>query len=369
VNVQFGNDPVPSPYLRVGAIAGDGVGGEVLPATLPLLRSAAALDGITVEFEHLDWGARRYIETGAMMPADGVARVRDLDAVIFGAVGHPDVPDHITLWGLLLPLRQELELAVNVRPIRSWPGVTSVVRGAEGTDLVILRENSEGEYAGIGGLLSPGPGGELALEVAVHSREKIERIARHAFQLAERRRGRVTLATKSNSLRHGYVLWDEVVSEVAAEFPLVEWRSALVDALAAKVIESPREFDVIVASNLFGDILSDLAAVLAGGLGMAPSANVDPERRSPGLYEPVHGSAPDIAGRGIANPAACILSAAMLLRDAGAERGAAALESAVELACRDETVRTGDVGGSGTTESFAAAVAAGMGEPIVGGAR
>lgn len=365
MNVSIGDRSLARPRLRIGAIPGDGIGQEVLPATLPLLQRAATLDGVTVEYEQLDWGAGRYLETGAMMPADGVAVARGFDALIFGAVGHPDVADHITLWGLLLPLRQELELAVNVRPIRSWPGVPSVVTGAEGTDLVVLRENSEGEYAGIGGRLSPGPGGELALEVAVHSRERIERIASHAFELAERRRGRVTLATKSNSLRNGYVLWDQVVGEVAAEHPGVEWRSMLVDALSARLIEAPLDFDVIVASNLFGDILSDLAAVLAGGLGMAPSANIDPQRLSPGLYEPVHGSAPDIAGRGVANPAACVLSAAMLLRDAGAERGADALEAAVAIAGADDTARTADVGGRGNTASFAAAIA----EPVAGGAR
>jgi tartrate dehydrogenase/decarboxylase / D-malate dehydrogenase len=342
--------------LRVGAIPGDGIGQEVLPATLLLLQKAAALDDLTVEFTDFDWGCGRYRETGAMMPADGVEQARALDAVIFGAVGHPDVPDHITLWGLLLPLRQELRLSVNVRPIRSWPQVESVVRGAEGTDLLILRENSEGEYAGIGGRLAPGPGGELALEVAVHSRETIERIARYAFEAAERRRGKVTLATKSNSLRHGYVLWDEVVAEVATDHPEVEWESALVDALAARVIEKPLSLDVVLGSNLFGDILSDLAAVLAGGLGMAPSANVDPLRRAPGLYEPVHGSAPDIAGKGIANPSACVLSAAMLLRDNGAARGADALEAAVAAACGDAAARTGDVGGTGNTESFANAI-------------
>jgi tartrate dehydrogenase/decarboxylase / D-malate dehydrogenase len=347
--------------LRVAAIPGDGIGAEVLPVTLPLLAEAAALDDLSLQVETLDWGAGRYRETGAMMPADAVEVARGFDALLFGAVGHPDVPDHITLWGLLLPLRQGLELSVNVRPICSRPGIASVVTGAEGTDLVILRENSEGEYAGIGGRLAPGPGGELALEVAVHSRTTIERITRFAFELAERRRRKVTLATKSNSLRHGYVLWDEIFAAVAADHPGVETESVLVDALAARLIERPRSIDVLLASNLFGDILSDLGAVLIGGLGMAPSANVDPLHRAPGLYEPVHGSAPDIAGRGVANPAACVLSAAMLLRDAGAERGAAALEKAVDEACADPAARTADVGGSGGTESFAAAIGAALG--------
>jgi tartrate dehydrogenase/decarboxylase/D-malate dehydrogenase len=346
--------------LRIGAIPGDGIGSEVLSATLPLLERAAALDGRKLEVETFDWGAGRYRETGAMMPADGVEIVRGLDAILFGAVGDPEVPDHVTLWGLLLPLRQGLKLAVNARPIRSWPGVPSVVAGAVGTDLLILRENSEGEYAGIGGRLAPGPGGELALEVAVHSRETIERIVRFAFEQAELRRRKVTLATKSNSLRHGYVLWDEIFAEVAAEHPAVEAESVLVDALAARLIERPTSIDVLVASNLFGDILSDLAAVLAGGLGMAPSANVDPLRAAPGLYEPVHGSAPDIAGRGIANPVACILSAAMLLRDAGAEVGAAALERACAAACTDSAARTADIGGTGDTETFAAAIGAAL---------
>jgi tartrate dehydrogenase/decarboxylase / D-malate dehydrogenase len=346
--------------LRIGAIPGDGIGGEVLAVTLPLLEAAAKLDGRALEVETFDWGAGRYRETGGMMPADGVEQAARQDAIIFGAVGDPEVPDHITLWGLLLPLRQGLKLAVNARPIRSWPGVKSVVSGAEGTDLLILRENSEGEYAGIGGRLAPGPGGELALEVAVHSRETIERITRYAFEQAGRRRGKMTLATKSNSLRHGYVLWDEIFAAVAADYPGIETESVLVDALAARLIERPTSIDVLVASNLFGDILSDLAAVLAGGLGMAPSANVDPLGESPGLYEPVHGSAPDIAGQGVANPVACILSAAMLLRDAGGERGAAALEAACARACEDPAARTRDIGGEGNTESFAAAITAAL---------
>jgi tartrate dehydrogenase/decarboxylase / D-malate dehydrogenase len=280
--------------------------------------------------------------------------------VLLGAVGHPELAPDVSVWSLVLPLRKALDLYVNERPIRAWAGIPPAVRGegATATDLVVVRENTEGEYAGIGGRVHQGTPAELATDVAVHSRRAIERVARHAFGLARARGERLTLVTKSNVSRHGYALWDEVVEELgAAEFPDVEREKGYIDAMVARLIERPESLGVLLASNLFGDIISDGAAPLAGGLGMAPSANIAPGSPVPGLFEPVHGSAPDIAGRGIANPIACILSGAMLLRDAGLSGAADALESAVGDAVRVESGRTPDIGGRASTESAADAVA------------
>src|SRR6476620_9716070 len=291
--------------VRLAAIPGDGVGPEVVAATLPVLSAALAGQGEDLAVTELDWGADRVVREGAAMPADGADTVRRHDAVLFGAVGRPDVPDHELVWGLIIGLRQQLDLAVNVRPVRAFEGVPSRVCDVDGVDLVIVRENTEGEYVGAGGLAHAGTGHDLGIEVAVHSRRVIERVAEYAFTLAEQRRGRLSLVTKSNAMRHGYPLWDAVVREVAQRHPGVELEVVLVDAMAARMIQHPHSLDV-----------------LPGGMGMAPSANVLPGGSVPGIYEPVHGSAPDIAGRGIANPTACLLSGVMLLDDRG--RSAAA---------------------------------------------
>jgi tartrate dehydrogenase/decarboxylase/D-malate dehydrogenase len=342
--------------LRVAAIPGDGVGPEVVAATLPVLEAALRHQDCALEVTTLDWGGERFLRTGAAMPADALDVVRGTDAVLFGAVGRRDVPDHELVWGLIISLRQALDLSVNIRPVRAFPGVPTAVRGTEGVDLVIVRENTEGEYVGAGGQAHAGTDDEVALEVAVHSRRVITRAARHAFELAGRRSGRLALVTKSNAMRHGYPLWDTVVREVAEEHPDVELEIVLVDAMAARMIESPRSLDVLLASNLFGDILSDLAAVLAGGMGMAPSANVRPGGDVPGVYEPVHGSAPDIAGRGVANPVASMLSGAMLLDDHGHHDAADAVRRAVAEALADPTHHTPDLGGTATTTQLAEAV-------------
>jgi tartrate dehydrogenase/decarboxylase/D-malate dehydrogenase len=288
------------------------------------------------------------------MPDDAVDTVRAHDAVLFGAVGRPDVPQDVPIWGLILKLRQALDLYVNLRPVTSWPGLDGPLRDGAGVDFVVVRENTEGEYAGVGGRSHAGTPDEVAVEVAVHTRRGIERVARHAFTLARSRRGLVSLVTKSNASRFGYPLWDEVVHEVAAEFPEVELEQVYVDAMAARMIERPRSLDVVLCSNLFGDILSDLGAPLQGGLGMAPSANLHPGGDAPGVFEPVHGSAPDIVGKGIANPCGCILSAALLLREAGETDAAARLEAAVGAAVR--RTRTPDLGGDATTAQLAEAV-------------
>jgi len=346
--------------VRIAAVPGDGIGPEVVAATLPLLHQAAQLGGLEVEVAELDWGGDRYLRTGKAMPDDALRVLEPYDAVLFGAVGRIDIPAHVSVWGLILALRQALDLYVNLRPVTTWDGIEGPVRGAAGADFVVVRENSEGEYAGIGGLSHVGTDDEVAIEVAVHSRRAIRRVARYAFELARRRRGLLTLVTKSNASKYGYVLWDAVVAEVREEYPDVEYQTAFVDAMAARMIERPHSLDVLLCSNLFGDILSDLGAPIQGGLGMAPSANLRPEHGGAGIFEPVHGSAPDIAGQGIANPCGCILSAAMLLTELGAASGARALEEAVGAAVADPGFRTPDLGGTATTGALAEAVGAAL---------
>ncbi|SCF16971.1 tartrate dehydrogenase/decarboxylase / D-malate dehydrogenase [Micromonospora viridifaciens] len=342
----------------MAVIPGDGVGPEVISASLPVLRAAARRAGSRLEAVELDWGGDRYLRTGRAMPPDAVDVLRGFPAVLFGAVGRPDVPDHELIWGLIIGVRQALDLAVNVRPVQSWAGVTTVLREPDGIDLVIVRENTEGEYAGIGGRAHAATPHELGIEVAVHSRPAILRAARYAFDLARSRRGRLSLVTKSNALRHGYTLWDSVVAEVAAEHPDVECENVLVDAMAVRLVQRPRELDVLLCGNLFGDILSDLAAVLAGGMGMAPSANLLPGGDVPALFEPVHGSAPDIAGRGVANPVACMLSGAMLLDHVGLPAAGRIVRDAVATALRDPSLHTPDLGGSASTKELAAEILA-----------
>jgi len=346
----------PESVVRLAVIPGDGVGPEVVAATLPVMAAALAAHDAVLETTGLDWGGERFLREGAAMPADAAETVQQHDAVLFGAVGRPDVPDHELVWGLIIGLRQQLDLAVNIRPVRAFPGVPTKVRDTDGVDLVIVRENTEGEYVGAGGLAHAGSGHDVGIEVAVHSRRVIERAAHHAFELAGSRRGQLSLVTKSNAMRHGYPLWDRVVAEVAEHYPHVAVEAVLVDAMAARMISAPRSLDVLLAGNLFGDILSDLAAVLAGGMGMAPSANIRPDLAVPGIYEPVHGSAPDIAGQGVANPVACLLSGAMLLDDLGHAGAAAEIRSGVADALLDPRHHTADLGGRATTAELGSAV-------------
>ncbi|HVV57924.1 MAG TPA: isocitrate/isopropylmalate dehydrogenase family protein [Gaiellaceae bacterium] len=346
--------------LELAVVPGDGIGPEVVDATLPVLRRAAALEDAEVAVTTLDWGSERYLREGTVMPEDAAESLRGFDAVLFGAVGRPDVPAHVPVWGLILPLRQQLDLYVNLRPVTSWAGIPGPLRDGEGVDFVIVRENTEGEYAGMGGRTHGGTPGEVAVDVALHSRRAIERVARYAFELAGTRNGLVSLVTKSNVSKHGYLLWDEAVADVAAEFADVRLETVFADAMAARMIERPRSLDVVLCSNLFGDILSDLGAPLQGGLGMAPSANLRPSGGAPGIFEPVHGSAPDIVGRGVANPAGCILSAALLLADQGLHEAADAIVGAVASAVADPRNRTPDLGGDAGTADLAAAVAASL---------
>jgi tartrate dehydrogenase/decarboxylase/D-malate dehydrogenase len=340
---------------RIAVLAGDGVGPEVVDEARRCVDELA----LAIEWNELDWGSDHWVRHGAMMPDDAVGRLRAFDAILLGAVGRPDIPDHVTLWGLLLPIRQRLDLWANVRPVRLLEGVPCALAGrAPGDiDMVFVRENSEGEYSGVGGRAHQGHPGEVGIETAVFTRAGIERVVEHAFLLAGDRRGLVTSATKSNASRFGYVLWDEVAAEVAARHPDIRYEHVLVDALAARMVLRPDTLDVIVASNLFGDILTDLGAALQGGMGMAASANLCPDGDVPGLFEPVHGSAPDIAGQGIANPCGAVWSAVLMLDHLGEAAASARLLSALEDVCRDGP-RTRDLGGSASTAEVGDAIRA-----------
>jgi tartrate dehydrogenase/decarboxylase/D-malate dehydrogenase len=334
---------------RIAAIPGDGIGPEVIESARAVLDAVTARHGIALEYETLDWSCRRYTEQGAMMPPDGIDVLRGFDAVLLGAVGWPGVPDHVSLWGLLIPIRRAFRQYVNLRPIRVFPGMASPLRSADDVDFVVVRENVEGEYSEIGGRIHSGFPDEAAVQESVFTRAGVTRIADYAFELAGRRRGYVTSATKSNGIVHTMPFWDEVVAERAAEHPNVRWDSEHIDALAAKFVLQPQRFDVVVASNLFGDILSDLAAAVAGSIGIAPSANLDPTRDHPSMFEPVHGSAPDIAGQGVANPIGAVWSAVLMLDHLGHPAAAAEVMAAIEAVLADPATRTGDLGGSAST--------------------
>ncbi len=338
---------------QVAIIAGDGVGPEVVAEAVKVVD---ALE-LGLDWHELPWGTEHYLEHGTMMPPDALEVVRGYDAVLLGAVGHPRVPDDVTLWGLLLPLRQGLDLWANLRPARLLDGVPSPLAGSPQVDLLFVRENTEGEYSGVGGRAHRGQPLEVAVESGVFTRAGVERVVRYAFQLAQARSGRLTSATKSNASRYGYVLWDEVVEELSASFPDVTVDRMLVDALAARMISNPLSLDVVVASNLFGDVLTDIAAVLQGGMGMAASASVAPGTDRPSIFEPVHGSAPDIAGKGVANPVGAIWSAALMLEQLGEAAASKRVLDAVEATCR-EGIRTRDIGGSAATREVGDAVAA-----------
>lgn len=349
---------------RLAVIPGDGIGREVVPHGLAAMRRAGEVTGsFRITTTDLDWSCERYVREGAMMPADGLATLADHDAIYLGAVGQPGVPDHVSLWGLLLPIRQHFDQYVNLRPIRVLEGIASPLRaGSPSTvDLLFVRENTEGEYAGVGGRARRGSSDEVALQVSVFTRRGVERVARYAFERASGRKHRLASATKSNALQYSAVLWDEVVAEVARDFPDVELTSYLVDALAARFVSAPETLDVVVASNLFGDILTDIGAAVQGSLGLAASANLDPERRHPSMFEPVHGSAPTIAGRDLANPMAAIWAAAMLLDHVGEGEAARLVVAAVErVAARGP--KTADVGGRAGTREVGNAIVAAIGE-------
>ncbi|MFF0487736.1 tartrate dehydrogenase [Nocardia sp. NPDC004068] len=339
----------------IATIPGDGIGVDVTAEAVKVLD--AVLPGISwIEF---DWSCEQYLRTGAMMPSDGPSQLAGFDAILLGAVGFPGVPDHISLWGLLIPLRRAFSQYVNLRPVRLLPGTRSALadRTAEDLDILIVRENSEGEYSEIGGIHNPGRAEEFVLQESVFTRVGCERIIRYGFERARERGGKLCSATKSNGLIHSMPYWDSVFERIAAEYPDVETRQMHVDALAAEIVLHPDRLDVIVASNLFGDILSDLAAAVTGGLGLAPSGNINPSREAPSMFEAVHGSAPDIAGQGIANPIAQILTGAMLLDHLGEHDAAAAVDRAVCEVLAEGSVRTPDLGGTNTTSEVGTAIA------------
>jgi tartrate dehydrogenase/decarboxylase/D-malate dehydrogenase len=343
---------------RIAVIPGDGVGREVVAEGLAAMRAAGEVTG-AYELETVDypWSCEWYLEHGAMMPADGLDRLRDSDAIYLGAVGFPGVPDHVSLWGLLLPIRQGFDQYVNLRPIRLLPGITGPLVGREAADIdfVCIRENTEGEYSGVGGRLRPGTADEVALQTAVFTRRGTERVVRYAFELARTRRRHVTSATKSNALNHSMVFWDEVVAEVARDYPDVAVTSTHVDALSARMVLAPNALDVVVASNLFGDILTDLGGALQGSLGIPASGSINPARTAPSMFEPVHGSAPGRAGKGIANPIAAIWAASMLLDHLDEpEAGALVMAGLEHVALAGP--RTVDLGGDATTREVGAAV-------------
>ncbi len=344
---------------RIAAIPADGIGPEVVDAGIEVLEALSRRDeGLSFEIGRFDWGSEYCRRHGSMMPADGLERLKHHDAILFGAVGAPDIPDHITLWGLRLPICQGFDQYANVRPTRMLPGITAPLRdkGPEDLDWVIVRENSEGEYAGHGGRAHQGLPEEVATEVAVFTRVGVTRIMRYAFSLAQSRpRKHLTVVTKSNAQRFGMVMWDEVAAEIAEEFPDVSWDRMLVDAMTVRMTLRPESLDTIVATNLHADILSDLAGALAGSLGVAPTANIDPERRFPSMFEPIHGSAFDIAGKGIANPVATFLTTCQMLEHLGETVASRRLMAAIESVCR-AGILTPDIGGGSTTREVTDAV-------------
>jgi tartrate dehydrogenase/decarboxylase/D-malate dehydrogenase len=345
---------------RIATIPGDGIGKEVIPAGQQVLQTLAdRLGTFGLEFTNFGWGGDWYRAHGQMMPADGLEALRGQDAILFGSAGDPQIPDHITLWGLRLKICQGFDQYANVRPTRILSGIDAPLKRCRPEDLdwVIVRENSEGEYAGVGGRAHQGHPIEVATDVSLMTRAGVERIMRFAFGLARSRpRKLLTVVTKSNAQRHAMVMWDEIAVQVAAEFPDVRWDKELVDAMTARMVNRPASIDTVVATNLHADILSDLAAALAGSLGIAPTGNIDPERRYPSMFEPIHGSAFDIMGKGLANPVGTFWSCVMLLEHLGEARAAAALMAAIEAVTADAALHTGDLGGTATTAQVTAAV-------------
>jgi len=332
---------------RIAVIPGDGVGKEVVPEGLKVVQAL----GLPLEFEEFPWGCDYHARTGRMMPEDALATLAPFDAIYLGAIGWPTVPDHVSLWGCLLPIRKTFEQYVNLRPVRLLPGIKGPLAGRdpEDIDMLFIRENTEGEYSGTGGRVHVGTDSEVAVEVPVFTRLAIERCARFAFERAGERSGRLVSVTKSNASRYTYVLWDEVVAELARGYPDVQVERVHVDAMAARMVLRPDTIDVVVGSNLFADILTDLGAALQGSLGLAASANLSLGGSGPSMFEPVHGSAPDIAGEGRANPIGAVWSAALMLRQLGYGVHADHVERAIDAVCEEGRVLTGDLGGSAST--------------------
>jgi tartrate dehydrogenase/decarboxylase/D-malate dehydrogenase len=352
---------------NIAVIMGDGIGKEVVPEGMRVLDAVGRRFGFKLKWELLPWGCEYYLRTGAMMPSDGLKILKGFDAIYLGAVGDPKVPDHVSVWGLLLPIRKEFNQYVNLRPARNMRGIETPLRNREPgeIDFYVVRENNEGEYSNLGGTIYSGTAREIAVQESIFTREGVEKVIRFAFELAGKRpKKHVTSATKSNALLFTMTFWDKVLKGVAGGYPKIQMDQFHVDALAAALVLHPERFDVIVASNLFGDILSDLGAAIAGSLGIAPSANLNPEREFPSMFEPVHGSAPDIAGKGIANPVGQILSGAMMLDYLGHSEAARLIETAVERVTM-EGVKTPDLGGRASTKEVGEAVEQAIAKALV----
>ena len=345
--------PLSTPY-RIAVIPGDGIGREVIPVGIRVLDAVAASQDFSFSWDFFDWSCETYARCGEMMPGDGIEQLSQFDAVYLGAVGYPGVPDQVSLWGLLIPIRREFDQYVNLRPCRMLSGIESPLVGIEAGDIdyYVVRENTEGEYSSIGGRMYCGTEREMVVQETVFTRKGVDRILRYAFDLAAKRSGKLTSATKSNGIMHTMPYWDERVAEIAMEFPNVEVDQFHIDILAAHLVQRPKQFDVIVGSNLFGDILSDLGPATTGSIGIAPSANLNPEKAFPSMFEPVHGSAPDIAGKNIANPIGTIWAGAMMLDHLGHANSAQAILRGIEQALAGDGPRTPDIGGVASTEAF-----------------
>jgi tartrate dehydrogenase/decarboxylase / D-malate dehydrogenase len=346
-------------HYKIATIEGDGIGREVVTEGLRVLESAARCYGASFSWHHFDWSCQTYLKTGRMMPEDGLQQLRGFDAIYLGAVGCPGVPDHVSLWGLLIPIRRRFQQYVNLRPVRLLRGVASPLKGFPpgAIDICIVRENNEGEYSEVGGRMNHGTDAEMVLQETVFTRRGCDRVMRFAFELARTRTKHVTSATKSNGIIHTMPYWDERFAAVARDFPDVRTDQYHIDILTAHFVRHPEWFDVVVGSNLFGDILSDLSAAVVGSIGLAPSANLNPEREFPSMFEPVHGSAPDIAGQGIANPVAQIWSGAMMMEHLGETKVARAIEKAIAAVLAKSDVRTPDLGGKAGTKDVGEAIA------------
>ena len=346
---------------RIAVIPGDGIGKEVVPEGMRVLETAGRRFGFDLEWTTFDWSCERYAKTGSMMPEDGLEQLRKFEAIFLGAVGFPGVPDHVSLWGLLIPIRRGFQQYVNLRPVRLLPGVRSPLAGRTSADIdmVIVRENNEGEYSEIGGRLYRGTPEELAVQTAMFTRKGCDRVIRYAFEQAmKRKRKHLTSATKSNGIIHSMPYWDERFAAMSRNYPEVRTAQYHIDILTAHFVQHPDWFDVVVASNLFGDILSDLGPAVAGSIGIAPGGNINPEKEHPSMFEPVHGSAPDIAGKGIANPIAQIWTGAMMLDHLGHEDAGRAVVEAIERVVQDGKVLTRDLGGAASTADVGKAVTA-----------
>ena len=346
------------PTFKIAVIPGDGIGTEVIPEGLRVLEAAGKKFGLSFELTHFDWSCERYAKTGRLMPEDGLDQLMKFDNILLGAVGYPGVADHVSLWGLLIPIRRGFDQYVNLRPVRLFRGVQTPLanRTPEDIDFVVIRENTEGEYSSIGGRMFGGTEHEMAVQETVFTRRGVDRVMRYAFDLAQTRKRHVTSATKSNGIIHTMPFWDERFAAVKQDYEDVRTDQFHIDILTAHFVRNPDWFDVVVGSNLFGDILSDLGPAIAGGIGIAPSANLNPERKFPSMFEPVHGSAPDIAGRNIANPIGTIWSVALMLDHVGWPQAGRAVEDAIEKVC-ESGPKTPDLGGKASTQEMGKAIA------------